>query len=88
MAFRSTTLSRYASYLSLAINTLVLGRERPYLFILVLNDRCNLNCFYCESKNTGRYDLDWATARSQLTDARNRGNHALVITGGEPMLWH
>ena len=71
MAIRSKTLSRYRSYLAFAINKLVVRKEQPYVFILVLNDKCNLNCFYCESKNTGRYDLDWNTARTALKEAHD-----------------
>jgi MoaA/NifB/PqqE/SkfB family radical SAM enzyme len=73
--------------LAFAINKLVVRKEQPYVFILVLNDKCNLNCFYCESKNTGRYDLDWNTARTALKEAYDRGSRVLIITGGEPMLW-
>ena len=86
MAFRSETVSRYWSYLSHAVRTVVLRREEPYLFILVVNDKCNLKCFYCESRNTGTYDLSWQSVRSFLLDARKRGNRALLLTGGEPML--
>jgi MoaA/NifB/PqqE/SkfB family radical SAM enzyme len=69
------------------VDTFLLRRERPYLFILVINDKCNLDCFYCPSKNTGRYDLGNAAVRSALSKAYDRGHRALVITGGEPMLW-
>lgn len=87
MAARRQTLSRYWNYAALAINTFLLRLERPYLFILVINDMCNLNCFYCTSKNTGQYDLDLATVQQTLSAAHRRGHRALVITGGEPMLW-
>jgi len=87
MALGSAALTRYASYVAFAGRTFLLRRTQPYLFILVLNDRCNLNCFYCESKNTGRYDLDAIRALAALNGARARGHRALVFTGGEPMLW-
>lgn len=87
MAKRSNTLSRLKSYVFFAVDTFVLRRQKPYLFILVINDKCNLNCFYCISKNTGKYDLDYNTAIAALSQAYHRGHRALVITGGEPMLW-
>lgn len=87
MAWRSQTLNRYLGYAKFAVETFLLHRERPYLFILVINDKCNLNCFYCSSKNTGQYDLDYTTVRSVLSAAYERGHRALVITGGEPMIW-
>ncbi len=87
MAGRSQALRRLRSYASFAIDTFLLRRERRYLFVLVINDKCNLDCFYCDSKNTARYDLEHAAARSVLSEAYARGHRALVITGGEPMLW-
>lgn len=87
MARRSKTLSRYLGYAAFAVETFLFRRERPYLFILVINDECNLHCFYCSSKNTGQYDLDYAAVRSALSTAYDRGHRALVITGGEPMVW-
>lgn len=87
MALTSRSLKRLRSYASMAIDTYLLRRESPYLFILVINDKCNLDCFYCTSKNTGNYDLSRAEVWSSLSDAYKRGHRALVITGGEPMLW-
>jgi sulfatase maturation enzyme AslB (radical SAM superfamily) len=87
MAGRSSTLRRLQGYASFAVDTFLLRRERPYLFILVINDECNLNCFYCATKNMGHYDLDRDQAYAALSEAYDRGHRALVITGGEPMLW-
>ena len=80
-------MKRYASYFRYALETFVLRRTRPYLFILVIGDKCNLNCFYCDSQNSGMYDLDYDSAANLLKSAYARGNRALVLTGGEPMLW-
>jgi Fe-coproporphyrin III synthase len=87
MAKRSQALRRWRDYASFAVDTFLLRRERPYLFILVINDACNLDCFYCASKNTGQYDLDHTAVWSSLSEAYARGHRALLITGGEPMLW-
>ena len=87
MAGRSQTLRQLWAYAIFAVDIFLLRRERRYLFILVINDKCNLDCFYCKSKNTGRYDLDYAVVRSTLSKAYDRGHRALVITGGEPMVW-
>ncbi len=87
MARGSQTLSRFRNYASFAVDTFLLGRQRPYLFILVINDQCNLDCFYCTTKNTGLYDLDFPSVGSALAEAYARGHRALVITGGEPLLW-
>jgi|LSQX01.3.fsa_nt_gb MoaA/NifB/PqqE/SkfB family radical SAM enzyme len=87
MARRSHPLIRYTGYARFAVETFILRRKRPYLFILVINDQCNLNCFYCASKNTGQYNLRDPAVRAALSAAFDRGHRALVITGGEPMLW-
>ncbi len=87
MAMPSQTLRRFWNYASLAADAFLLRRERPYLFILVINDKCNLDCFYCTSKNTGQYDLDYTAVWASLAEAYARGHRTLVITGGEPMLW-
>ena len=87
MAARSQTLRQWRGYISLATDTFVLRRARPYLFILVINDECNLDCFYCGSKNAGVYDLERAEVWSALSKAYARGHRALLISGGEPMLW-
>ena len=42
--------------------TFVLKKELPYLFGLVITDKCNLNCFYCESKNNGQYHFSYEKA--------------------------
>lgn len=80
-------MSQWLGHAGFAIETFLLRRERPYLFILVINDRCNLDCFYCSSKNTGQYDLEYGPVRSALAAAYDGGHRALLITGGEPMMW-
>jgi Fe-coproporphyrin III synthase len=87
MAETRQTLKRYASYLACAVETFLLRRIRPYLYILVVDDRCNLSCFYCQSRNSGAYDLGYEAAARLLREAYDRGHRALVLTGGEPMMW-
>lgn len=84
---RGRTARRYAGYVWYGLQTFLLRRERPYLFTLIIGDACNLNCFYCLSKNTGLYDLDHRAVIERLAAAHARGHRALVISGGEPMLW-
>lgn len=67
--------------------TFILGKVSPYLFGMVITDRCNLDCFYCESKNSGRYHFRYEEARAVLRDAYTRGHRSLYFTGGEPMIW-
>ena len=80
-------MGRLASHLAYAIRTVILRQRRPYLFGLVITDACNLDCYYCESKNSGRYHYTADAARAALRAAYARGHRALYFTGGEPMLW-
>lgn len=87
MAAKSQALKRFCSDVSFVFDTFLLRKIRPFMFILVIDDTCNLDCFYCTTKNTGMYDLEAANVLSALSEAYRRGHRALVITGGEPMLW-
>jgi sulfatase maturation enzyme AslB (radical SAM superfamily) len=85
---KAIIMLKLTSRLIYAFRTFVLGQERPLLFGLVITDKCNLNCFYCESKNSGKYHFTSEHAFSALRDAYNRGHRSLYFTGGEPMLWN
>lgn len=80
--------SKLLSWLDYGFKTFVLKKELPYLFGLVITDTCNLNCFYCESKNSNRYHFTFAHAKKTIEDAYRRGHRSLYFTGGEPMVWH
>jgi len=80
-------MGRWGERLAYACKTFVLRRELPYLFGLVITDRCNLDCFYCESKNSGGYHFTSDGALKALGNAYRRGHRALYFTGGEPMIW-
>jgi len=79
--------AKFLNRLSYGFKTLVLRNKSPYLLGLVITDRCNLNCFYCESKNAGKINFAIDQARHALSDAYKRGHRSLYFTGGEPMLW-
>lgn len=80
-------ISKLANQLFYGLKTFILRQELPYLFGLVITDNCNLNCFYCESKNAGRYHFTFEQAKATLLHAYTRGHRSLYFTGGEPMLW-
>lgn len=80
-------LNKLASWVSYGFKTFVLKKELPYLFGLVITDKCNLNCFYCESKNSGKYHFSFEQARDAIETAYQHGHRTLYFTGGEPMIW-
>ena len=87
MAGKSSALKKYLSYFYYALRTFLLRQDSPYLFVLTINDQCNLNCPYCVNKNSGKFDLSYKGAITHLENAYFRGHRTLVITGGEPMLF-
>jgi MoaA/NifB/PqqE/SkfB family radical SAM enzyme len=80
-------MSKVASWFGYGFKTFILKQELPYLFGMVITDKCNLNCFYCESKNSGRYHFSFDQAKKTIRDAYKRGHRSLYFTGGEPMIW-
>jgi len=80
-------VGKLLSWFSYGFKTFVLKRELPYLFGLVITDKCNLNCFYCESKNSGQYHFSFKHAKNTINDAYQRGHRSIYFTGGEPMIW-
>lgn len=79
--------SKLLSWINYGFQTFILRKELPYLFGLVVTDKCNLNCFYCESKNSGMYHFSFQQATETLQNAYDRGHRSLYFTGGEPMIW-
>lgn len=80
-------IAKWANWIGYGFQTFVLRRQIPYLYGMVITDRCNLNCFYCKSNNTGRFHFSWEQACASLRDAYGRGHRTLYFTGGEPMIW-
>lgn len=80
-------LNRLLNGLAYAWRTFALRSQSPYLLGLVITDRCNLSCFYCESKNRGECHFTREQAEELLVEAYARGHRTLYFTGGEPMLW-
>ncbi|MBU3947431.1 MAG: radical SAM protein [Proteobacteria bacterium] len=80
-------INKLLSWFSYSFKTFILRKELPYLFGIVITDKCNLNCFYCESKNSGRYHFSFEQAKDTINSAYQRGHRSLYFTGGEPMIW-
>lgn len=81
------TPGQLVSGIGYGLSSVVLRRKRPYLLGFVITDRCNLSCFYCESKNQGRIHFSYGAALAALRAGYARGNRSLYFTGGEPMIW-
>ncbi len=58
--------SKAFSWINYGFRTFLLGQQLPYLFGIEVTDTCNLNCFYCEGKNKGRYYFNFDQAKQTL----------------------
>lgn len=50
-------------WFSEGFESFVLKNVFPNIFGIVINDRCNLNCIYCESNKSGRYHFSLEQAK-------------------------
>ncbi len=68
-------------------NTKVLGKEKPFVGALVINEKCNLKCNHCQVSNRPLQDLTYEDARNGLKTFYDMGIRSIAIGGGEPFLW-
>lgn len=80
--------NKYLYLLKWLIEVGIWRRERPILASLVLTDRCNLHCQYCSVSHLGYPEMDRKAIQSELRLLYDKGARMLVITGGEPFIWH
>jgi MoaA/NifB/PqqE/SkfB family radical SAM enzyme len=78
---------KFGFCLQYGVRTVLLRQTRPLLLAVVITDRCNLDCFYCQGSNAGKIHCSVGEIRDILRQAYERGHRALYFTGGEPMLW-
>ena len=66
---------------------LVLGKTKPLVGGIAINDRCNLSCRHCAVSNRNIPDMDISEIRAGLKILRKMKIETLFIEGGEPFLW-
>ncbi|MGD0461934.1 MAG: radical SAM protein [Tepidisphaeraceae bacterium] len=81
------TVKQWAAAVLYGFRLLALRQKSPLFVGLVMSDRCNLDCFYCQTKNLGRSHFTYTQVATTILDAYRRGHRFLYITGGEPTLW-
>jgi len=61
----------------------------PFLLVLEITDRCNLNCTYCYTPGREPVgDMDGPQIRDILLQAKALGTRHVILSGGEPLLHH
>lgn len=85
---RIKTLQSRAGYFLSLLKTRCLGRNDPVICVLVVNNRCNLNCKYCFGDYTHRKIPDYSTEelKSVIDQLHAMGTRYLNIHGGETLL--
>jgi MoaA/NifB/PqqE/SkfB family radical SAM enzyme len=68
-------------------NTKVLGKDKPFVGALVINEKCNLKCNHCQVSNRPLQDLTYEDTMAGLKTFYDMGIRSLAIGGGEPFLW-
>lgn len=66
-----------------------LGKQKiPLTSSIILTDKCNLKCKHCTVSNLGYQDRIFTEITNDIKTLYDKGPRVLVITGGEPFLWH
>ena len=70
------------------IRNKILGKMEPISVVLVVNNRCNLNCNYCFGDYGNRRDTDYTTEElvKIIDDLYDLGTRYMIVHGGETLL--
>jgi MoaA/NifB/PqqE/SkfB family radical SAM enzyme len=66
----------------------LLGRRKPFIGGLVVNDRCNLNCRQCKVGGKAGKDATAAELTEAMRQFRQLGIRSIFFVGGEPTIWN
>ena len=86
MKKNSGFLFRHSGELSRLMYSIIRGKSRTVAVSLRLTDRCQLNCLYCQNRNSGS-DINIYDLVSFLKKMRKKGLFYVILSGGEPFLY-
>lgn len=72
---------------SILADYFIFRRRRPFLASYKLTYQCNLSCQQCPFKSNAAPQPDYAQVCQTLDQLSARGNHVVILEGGEPLLW-
>ncbi|MFH1868146.1 MAG: radical SAM protein [Candidatus Omnitrophota bacterium] len=81
-------INKISYYLNWAFQASGKRRQIPLTSSIILTDKCNLSCQHCIVSNLGYPDLSFSEVTRDIETLYKMGSRMLVITGGEPFLWH
>ncbi len=64
------------------------GEKIPLNSSVIITDDCNLHCAHCSVAHLGYPQRSYPMIASDIEVLFRKGSRMLVITGGEPFLWH
>lgn len=64
------------------------GEKTPLNSSVIITDDCNLHCAHCSVAHLGYPERSYQKVASDIEMLYRTGSRMLVITGGEPFLWH
>lgn len=65
---------------------ILLGRPAPLILSLIVTNRCNSRCYYCDFWKKSKEELDFDLYKKIIDEAYDIGITSLMITGGEALL--
>ncbi|MFT7624785.1 MAG: MoaA/NifB/PqqE/SkfB family radical SAM enzyme [Myxococcota bacterium] len=63
-----------------------LGQRVPLVVSIVVTNRCNYSCAYCDRWDGRGYDMTTTDIISMLDEMAAMGTRRLILTGGEPLV--
>ncbi len=84
----SLKLREAGSVLAWMAKTLLLRKKTPLIGVVIPNNTCNLQCTYCPVKHLEQDVVPYEQIVRDLEALYRSGARFLIVTGGEPLLWH
>ncbi|HOA07373.1 MAG TPA: radical SAM protein [Spirochaetota bacterium] len=75
-------------YVSWIFKCYFLNKKIPLTSSIIITDKCNLHCRHCCVSNLGYHNFSYDKITKQIKKLYSFGARILVISGGEPFVWH
>ena len=80
-------ISALLYFLKFGLKTVLLKKQNPLIGVVIVTDRCNLNCRHCSVHNIRSVCYPYDQIVQAMTALYNQGVRVLIFCGGEPCLW-
>ena len=83
---RWVKIAQALEYGKALLGSRVLGRRVPLVVSIVVTNRCNYSCAYCDRWDGRGERLDRVQMLGMLDDMAAMGTKRVILTGGEPLI--